>query len=370
MDNETTTMLASGASFSGHERNHVFFGGLPGYQFERMAGGVSGLDDPGDSRAFATLDYDHDGWLDLALANVSAPRFRLMHNEMGSRETAGKNGFVVIRLVGGNVTPNASSEWSTRDGLGTSIEIELDDGSKIFREHRVDDGFKAQNSASILIGIGPRDSVRSVKLRWLSGRTQTVSRVASGTLLTIYENSHMSPTGESFVRSKYGGDVARARAAKSNDNWKSEFLPSEASETSLVLPTVSAGDKAKSTLKLYTSMATWCAICAAEMPELNALRSAFSKDQLSMFGVPIDENDTPAMLAAWADKLEPPYELLIGLPQSEVARAKAAIKAELHDESRTPATLVTDSDGNVVLATWEVPSISELRKLLWMEEDR
>ena len=45
----TFRMLATGASWSGHERNHLFFGGLPGHQFERLTG-ISGLDDPGDSR--------------------------------------------------------------------------------------------------------------------------------------------------------------------------------------------------------------------------------------------------------------------------------------------------------------------------------
>ena len=80
----TFRMLATGASWSGHERNHLFFGGLPDHQFQRLSG-ISGLDDPGDSRAFATLDFDHDGWIDMALGNISAPKFRLLRNEIADR---------------------------------------------------------------------------------------------------------------------------------------------------------------------------------------------------------------------------------------------------------------------------------------------
>ena len=118
----TNRMLATGASWSGHERNHLFFGGLPGHQFARLSG-ISGLDDPGDSRTFATLDFDRDGWLDIVLGNVSAPRLRLFHNDFAGRTPAGDNGFVAVRFVGGSEQARPSSTWSSRDGLGTYIDF-------------------------------------------------------------------------------------------------------------------------------------------------------------------------------------------------------------------------------------------------------
>ena len=115
MNAEAIRVLSTGASWSGHERNHLFFGGLPGHQFARLSG-VSGLDDPGDSRAFATIDYARDGWLDIVLGNVSAPRTRLLRNEIGQRTSAADNRFVAIRFVGGNTQPGPSRKWSSRDG--------------------------------------------------------------------------------------------------------------------------------------------------------------------------------------------------------------------------------------------------------------
>ena len=119
------------------------------------------------------------------------------------RKSGAKNRFIAIRFVGGNQTPTPSKEWSSRDGLGTFIELELADGSKIYREHRLDDGFKAQNSATMVIGIGPREIVQRVTVRWLSGKTQSTSEVPSGTLLTIHEDRSTSPNGEAFVRIPY-----------------------------------------------------------------------------------------------------------------------------------------------------------------------
>jgi hypothetical protein len=140
MTADTIRVLSTGASWSGHERNHLFFGGLPGYQFERLSG-VSGLDDPGDSRAFATLDYDGDGWLDVVLGNVSAPRTRLLRNEIGRRSSAAGNGFVALRFVGGNTKPRPVSGWSPRDALGARVVVDLGSAGRIHREHRIDDGF-------------------------------------------------------------------------------------------------------------------------------------------------------------------------------------------------------------------------------------
>ncbi|MHC4972290.1 MAG: ASPIC/UnbV domain-containing protein [Planctomycetota bacterium] len=149
--------------------------------------GISGLDDPGDSRGFALLDYDRDGWLDVAQVNLSAPRVRLLRNRIADRGTARKNGFVAFRLVGGNRTAKASRDWSARDGFGATVELTLADGSKVYREHRTEDGYMTQHTTTMVIGIGPRQGVADVTVRWPSGRTQTTKAVASGSLVIVHE---------------------------------------------------------------------------------------------------------------------------------------------------------------------------------------
>jgi len=104
--------LQSGASFSGHERNHVFLN-QNGDDYVDVSG-ISGLDHPGDSRAFAVLDFDRDGWQDLAVVNANAPLFQLFRNRMDERGDAGR--FVAIRFEGETGLPSrpASGAAGTR----------------------------------------------------------------------------------------------------------------------------------------------------------------------------------------------------------------------------------------------------------------
>ena len=70
----------AGASLSGNERDHLFLNAR-GSSFTDIAG-VAGLDDPADGRSSGILDYDRDGWLDLALVNSNAPMLELL-DELG-----------------------------------------------------------------------------------------------------------------------------------------------------------------------------------------------------------------------------------------------------------------------------------------------
>ena len=110
--------LAQGASFSGAERNHLFLNRGDG-SFTELSG-VSGVDHPGDGRAFAVLDFDRDGWLDFAVVNANTPRFQLFRNRIGDLPGGGPSSMVALRLVGGNATAESDPEWSNRDGYGAS----------------------------------------------------------------------------------------------------------------------------------------------------------------------------------------------------------------------------------------------------------
>src|SRR4029450_12926777 len=87
--------------------------------------GLSGLDNPADSRGFAVLDYDRDGWQDIALVNANQPLFNLYHNKTPA---AGRSGaMIAIRFVGGNRTAAPTKEFSNRDGYGARVAVDLGD---------------------------------------------------------------------------------------------------------------------------------------------------------------------------------------------------------------------------------------------------
>src|SRR5213078_2911074 len=185
-------------SLNGSERNH-YFANRGGRAFEDLSA-LSGLDNPADSRGFAVLDYDRDGWQDIALVNANQPLFNLYHNEMAAAGM--KGGMIAIRFVGGNRTSAPSKEFACRDGYGARVTVDLGD-EKLVREHRCGDGWAAQNSATMILGIGSRPAAASVSVRWPSGKTMSTKDVPEGTLLTAYENPADAPGGEPFTRSAY-----------------------------------------------------------------------------------------------------------------------------------------------------------------------
>jgi hypothetical protein len=185
-------------SLHGGERNH-YYANRQGRSFADISG-LSGLDNPADSRGFAVLDYDRDGWQDIALVNANQPLFNLYHNEIPAAGLQG--GIIAIRFVGGNRTSAPSNQYGCRDGFGARVTVDLGD-AKIVREHRCGEGWSTQNSATMIVGIGSHTTVDSVSLRWPSGKTASTRTIPEGTLLTVYENPADSPSGDAFTRKPY-----------------------------------------------------------------------------------------------------------------------------------------------------------------------
>ncbi len=186
-----------GVSQSGKERNHLFLS--TGDAFRDLAG-ISGADSIADGRSVALTDFDFDGYLDLALVNANAPMFELYRNRMSGVNTAKTAGFIAIRFVGGNRRARVDPKRSNRDGYGAMVEVELG-GVTLLREHRAGEGMAAQNSATLLIGVGASDAAEKVVVRWPSGTVTEADSVAAGTLLTAHEV--VNDAGKLFERSAY-----------------------------------------------------------------------------------------------------------------------------------------------------------------------
>ena len=170
--------------------------------------------------------------------------------------------------------------------------------------------------------------------------------------MTAYENPSDSPTGAPFVLAPYGEPTARpARVASSEFPYTSIRAAQEVVE----------GDRGR--LILYTTMATWCVPCLDELPALNLLRSTFTTDELEIFGVPYDGEETLDLFESWSDLYDPPYRILSEL---NTEQREAVIDGAL-DALRlegVPAAVITDAEGEVQLVRWGPPSVSEIRVLL------
>ena len=162
---------------------------------------VSGADHIGDGRSVVLWDYNHDGLTDIASVNTNAPKLVFYRNET-DRITTQRNNFLALRLIGGNGADSKSSRYSNRDGYGAKIQIKCDESS-FYEEHRCGEGFSAQNSNTIIIGVGKEPMVRSVTISWPSGNITELPGLHPGVLVTVYENSEDSPNGKAFRVESY-----------------------------------------------------------------------------------------------------------------------------------------------------------------------
>ena len=173
-------------SFSGNERDNLYLN-RDGKSFLAVSA-ISGLDLITDGRSFAYLDYDRDGWLDVAVASANAPQLQLLRNEIGNLMTQTSNQ-VTLRLIGSNTENTPSPASSNRDGYGTKITATLESGLVIYREHLCGTGMAAQNSNKMHLGLGASQSIKKLEVVWPSGKTQTIQNIPAGATHEVREKN-------------------------------------------------------------------------------------------------------------------------------------------------------------------------------------
>lgn len=169
-------------SLSGNERNRLFMRQDNNFADISL---LSGADNLADGRAFAMLDFDNDGWLDIALTSFNSPRLKLYKNHFG--KLFPENKLLQINLVGGNSTAQPSVELSNRNGIGAMVRVTYQSGRMGTWHRQTGEGFCAQSSATVKIGCPEDDSITNVSVTWPSGKTSEVVSPKSSGFLTIEE---------------------------------------------------------------------------------------------------------------------------------------------------------------------------------------
>lgn len=157
-------------SFSGHEANRLFLSDGSGYE---DLSGISGADHRGDGRGFAVLDFDRDGWQDIALYSTNYPRIKLLRNLLGDRLTGRSR--IEVKLKGANKEASASNGLSAHDAVGAVVLATYKSGRKQLRRLSVGEGNVAQNSALLWFGQSEKDPVVRLDAKWPSGKRLSVS---------------------------------------------------------------------------------------------------------------------------------------------------------------------------------------------------
>lgn len=118
------------------------------------------------SRGAAMGDYDHDGDLDIAVANNNQPA-ALLRNDGGNAQH-----YLSLRLLGHSV--GAEVRVITGDGVRADVV-------------RAGSSYLCQNAPRPFFGLGDRDRIAEVEIRWPSGRVQRLRDIAADQLLTVRE---------------------------------------------------------------------------------------------------------------------------------------------------------------------------------------
>jgi len=311
-------------SFSGKESNSVFWNmGEEGF---RDVSGVTGLDSVADGRAFAFFDFDRDGRSDVILTNTNQPQLQLFRNEMKGAGRA-----IRVKLVGGNERARASEDWSARDGYGAHVLVKAG-GKTLRRELRAGDGFAAQNSDFLLIGIGEAEQADRVTVLWPSGKKTEVGVVKAGDLVRVYERKDKA---ELVKMETVGLPAERVELKKDRLD-----LPVERE------------------VNVVVTLATWCPVCRGEVGHLQRL--AEETEGVGFYAFPIDGNEGEEELKKFEEEVKPPYEILrAGERRGEVE----AFMKKNFGEHPLPSTFVLDREGRVLKVMKGTPTLSELRLL-------
>ena len=129
---------------------------------------------PRVGRGLATLDYDRDGDLDLAIASNRGPA-ELLANEGGSR----LGNSIGLLLIGTR---------SNRDGVGARVIVETPDLAQV-EERRAGSSYLARHEAPMWFGLGPAVRAESVVIRWPAGTEDRLEALPAGALHVVREGA-------------------------------------------------------------------------------------------------------------------------------------------------------------------------------------
>lgn len=324
-------------SFSGHERN-CFFRNQAGQGFSDESA-ISGADSIADGRSFAWFDYDRDGWLDMALVNANKPMFQLYRSRM-SLTYAKHHRFIAVRFSGGNHTPKPNPEWSAADAYGARVTLDLS-GMSLSRTFRCGEGFAAQNSDTLIVGLNDAERVDRLQVLWPSGKTTSIENIEVDQLVTARETPDSE--GRAFVISPYPRVKVSASVPRATRRPAADILPSMES----------------SSFHLIMTTATWCDACKGFLPQVQRLSEAVEGAGVKLWGLPSDPIETREQILAYVEQYQPAYEMLTDLESAKRDQLLALIRQQA-GANALPSSLLFDSEGDLLLATVGVPTVSQV----------
>ena len=149
----------------------------------------SGITDVYNGRGIALADFDHDGFVDMYVANQGAPATyyvnRTRSTSSDDQRTQERGSFLWLNLVGRPDLPlpvGNRAFASTTDAVGARVTVYGAFGMQV-REVQGGMGFASQSEHAVQFGIPDPDGVQRIEIRWPSGRVQIIDGEQARSLL-------------------------------------------------------------------------------------------------------------------------------------------------------------------------------------------
>ncbi|MEM6697723.1 MAG: VCBS repeat-containing protein [Bacteroidota bacterium] len=142
-----------------------------GLQFEDVSANW-GLDKKGYSNGAIYADLDHDGDLDLVLNNWGE-KASVFENRTAQKVG---NNWLQIQLKGDTLNPN---------GIGARLEIFCDREMQVSENQMTKGWLSSINSSIVHFGLGEKDQIDSIVIKWTNRKQQTLRNVSPNQVLEV-----------------------------------------------------------------------------------------------------------------------------------------------------------------------------------------
>ncbi len=159
------------------EIQNFFFLGTPDFKFKRIYNTLPAIEGHISAGA-ASGDFDNDGDLDIYVCNWGD---EAEANDFYVNETTHSN-WIKFRLRGSK---------SNTYGMGSWLNIELEDGSKQTRYVITETGYGSRNAPEIHFGLGESKKVKTLRIEWPNGQNQSFTSLDGNHIYEIREGTHL-----------------------------------------------------------------------------------------------------------------------------------------------------------------------------------
>lgn len=338
-------MGQEGFSFSGYERDPLFLN-LGSRKFLDISG-VSGIDSITDGRAAVFADFDNDGDYDVFMTTIQGQAHLLFRNEVGQS--------------GRSIRVSLEGTGSGRDAFGAVVRMKTKAGT-LTKIKSGGSGYLAQHDPRLLFGLGSDDGVDAIEVTWPSGSVEKFAGARAGASVMLREGSGgegklvpILTESRAQLPDPLGHRDALLRGLKFRPG---QPMPEIRVKTPEGNASTLAAQLKPGRRTLVNLWATWCALCAREMPELQRVSTALATAGIDLLGLNIDTEPSADVRGYLTARRVSYLNLIGGIPAVEAIFATEQVFA--------PISLLVDDKGKVleVLPGWSAETQRRIEALV------